>query len=372
MVLDKVTTRYVSLMITHKCNLNCVYCYEHFKNSQVIDVDSAKLYIQKAFEDTAKSGKYKALELGLMGGEPLLEFYKIKELCEWLWSQDWPLHYIVFSSTNGTLLTDAMKKWFSINRNRIVLGVSLDGSMSSQTSNRGQQSSKIDIDFFVKTWPNQGIKATISKESLRNLADDVIFIHKKGFETIYSNLAFGVDWDWEDLKVYRNQLLKLVDFYVAHPKLHRCSLLNLDLCSILDTSSNYKKYCGCGEGTILIDTDGREYPCPLFSPISLPKERIDSLKNLDFTNPDVFIDEKCRRCLLRSTCPKCYGMSYKQTGDPAFVPSFNCAAYKIQVLANCILQKKLLQNNQIAEEKITALCKVLDVLNLLFNHLSNN
>ena len=45
MVLDKATTRYVALMITHKCNLNCVYCYEKFKSTQTMDIDNAKKYI---------------------------------------------------------------------------------------------------------------------------------------------------------------------------------------------------------------------------------------------------------------------------------------------------------------------------------------
>ena len=45
MVLDKDTTRYVALMITRKCNLNCVYCYEKFKSTQTMDIDNAKKYI---------------------------------------------------------------------------------------------------------------------------------------------------------------------------------------------------------------------------------------------------------------------------------------------------------------------------------------
>ena len=102
MVLDKATTRYVALMITHKCNLNCVYCYEKFKSTQTMDIDNAKKYIVNIFDETVRSGKYKALELSMMGGEPLLEFEKIKEISEWMWSREWPLKYILIASTNGT------------------------------------------------------------------------------------------------------------------------------------------------------------------------------------------------------------------------------------------------------------------------------
>ena len=53
-------------------------------------------YIINIFDETVRSGKYKALELSMMGGEPLLEFEKIKEISEWMWSREWPLKYIIF------------------------------------------------------------------------------------------------------------------------------------------------------------------------------------------------------------------------------------------------------------------------------------
>lgn len=368
MVLDKATTRYVALMITHKCNLNCVYCYEKFKSTQVMDVDDAKEYILKIFDDTVRTGRYKAVELSMMGGEPLLEFEKIKEISEWMWSREWPLQYILFASTNGTLLTDSMKQWFCTHKDRFVLGLSLDGTKESQISNRGQLASAVDIDFFVRTWPQQSIKATISSESLRHLADDVIHIHRKGFKIIYANLAYGVDWEWEKLSVFKDQLLKLVNFYLEHPDMSRCSLLNLDLGSILDCSGTYEKYCGCGEGTVLIESDGTVYPCPVFSPITQPKERLEALKTLDFNDPATFIGNKCKQCLLHKGCNKCYGMSFLLTGNPSYVSPFHCAAYKIQVLANCILQQKLMECKLLKTQDTKSMAYILNVMKIIFNH----
>lgn len=77
MVLDKATTRYVSLMMTYSCNLNCTYCYEQFKSSHTMSVAMAKQQIAQVFDETIKQGKYEALELSFMGGEPLLEFEKL-------------------------------------------------------------------------------------------------------------------------------------------------------------------------------------------------------------------------------------------------------------------------------------------------------
>lgn len=343
MVLDKATTRYVSLMLTHRCNLNCSYCYEQFKSAKTMSIDVAKSQITKAFCETRADSRYKALELSFMGGEPLMEFENIRILSEWCWQQDWGLPYIIFASTNGTLLTDEMKEWFYENRERIVLGISLDGSLDMQKTNRGELASKIDIDFFLKSWPLQGIKATISRETLATLADGVKFLHQTGFEQIYANLAYGVEWTDEDLGIYKDQLLNLVDYYLLLPEINRCSLLSLDLTEIVDLSLTHVKHCGCGTGTTLIDVDEQVYPCPVFSPCTLPNDKLDGLKDINFNDITQFIPSECKNCVIHRACPKCYGMNYLLTGKVNSFNRFGCKAFKIQVLANCYLQERLLK-----------------------------
>ncbi|WP_448779832.1 radical SAM protein [Bacteroides congonensis] len=362
MVFEKATTRYVSLMLTHQCNLNCTYCYEQFKSVEVMSSEQAKTYIKEAFTKTSLLPKYKALELSFMGGEPLLRFDVIKEVAEWTWRQQWPLPYIFFASTNGTLLTSVMKDWFQSHADRIVLGISLDGDFSMQEMNRGHLAAQIDSDFFCSTWPNQGIKATISKKTLPYLAHGIIHLQQQGFNTIYANLAYGVFWQEYDLQIYSEQLLLLKDFYVANPHLQRCSLLNLDLTELIDSSFSYSKHCGCGEGTLLIDVDGKEYPCAVFSPISLPKERIDALSSIDFSDIDSFVADECRKCLLYRACPKCYGMNFLHTGNLVTHNAFYCAAFKIQVLVNCILQEALLQHGLVENERMHEVYSVLKLL----------
>lgn len=347
MVLDKATTRYVSLMMTYSCNLNCTYCYEQFKSSHTMSVAMAQKQIAQVFDDTIKQGKYKALELSFMGGEPLLEFEKIKLLSEWCWQQEWGIPYILFASTNGTLLNQEMKEWFYKNRDKIVLGISLDGTLGMQATNRGDLASKIDIDYFLNTWPLQGIKMTVSKETLPFLSEGVIFLHEKGFQQIYANLAYGIDWNDADLNIYKEQLLVLVKYYSEHLNLKPCSLLSLDLTQIIDLSCSYAKHCGCGEGTSLINIDGKTYPCPVFSPSTLPRELLEGLDKIDFTDVLTFVPQPCRRCVLHRACPKCYGMNYLHAGKVDYFNAFNCRAYKIQVLANCILQQELLENKKI-------------------------
>lgn len=306
-----------------------------------MSIDVAKSQITKAFCETSADSRYKALELSFMGGEPLVEFEKIRTLSEWCWQHNWDIPYILFASTNGTLLTDEMKAWFYENRKRIVLGISLDGSLDMQAQNRGVLASKIDIDFFLKTWPLQGIKATVSKETLPSLAKGVLFLHERGFQQIYVNLAYGLEWTEQELSIYKEQLLNLVDYYIAHPELKRCSLLSLDLTELVDFSLSHVKHCGCGEGTSLVDIDGSEYPCPVFSPSTMREDILEALKDIDFTDINKFVPEECRNCILHRACPKCYGMNFLKTGKINYFNRFGCKAFKIQVLANCILQEQL-------------------------------
>lgn len=47
------TTRVCTLMITHICNLNCIYCFEKFKSNNPHDkmsIDTAKKYSLKKYK----------------------------------------------------------------------------------------------------------------------------------------------------------------------------------------------------------------------------------------------------------------------------------------------------------------------------------
>jgi uncharacterized protein len=68
----------LSIILTHQCNLRCNYCYESIKNNQTISIDVAKNIICKYLN----SEEYDEIEIDFFGGEPFLEFQKMKEICE--------------------------------------------------------------------------------------------------------------------------------------------------------------------------------------------------------------------------------------------------------------------------------------------------
>lgn len=122
--------RTLMLMVTSSCNLNCVYCYESHKTSHKMDFDTAKRAILDVFDETGFDG----VSIQFMGGEPLLAFPLIKDVSEWLWSKNIKYPYSLFAATNGTLLNEDMKVWFTANKHRISLGLSFDGDVNESNS----------------------------------------------------------------------------------------------------------------------------------------------------------------------------------------------------------------------------------------------
>ena len=72
--------RLLVLSMTEDCNLACSYCYEHHKNKSCMPVETAIQAITDCFRDN----DYDELEINFFGGEPLLEFANIAQICEWL------------------------------------------------------------------------------------------------------------------------------------------------------------------------------------------------------------------------------------------------------------------------------------------------
>ncbi|NVO10327.1 MAG: 4Fe-4S cluster-binding domain-containing protein [Bacteroidales bacterium] len=351
----------IMLMLTYECNLNCVYCYEKKKHpSKTMPLETAKCIIEKIFAENDKVCE--EIEFDFMGGEPLLEFDRMKEIAEWMWSCTWNKPYILYATTNGTLLNDGMKAWFIQHKERIVLGLSYDGSPEMQNQNRNSSAVNIDIKYFITTWPFQPFKMTLSKETVGQLYKGVTYLHRVGMHKVHANLAFGLDWTLKTLDAFAKQLVLLIDFYVVNPELERVSLLNLDV-TVIFHKTDAPKYCGTGSGTELVDYDGRVFPCHIISPVTLSTEQLKVIAQVDFENKSCFANPICETCMLVSICPNCYGMNLLHTGDLKKRFPVLCKGFIIQFMANCKLQAKLLTRKKELTEKEKKLAYALIIIN---------
>ena len=340
----------ITLVVTHQCNLNCTYCYEHHKNSRTMPAALAKEIVEK--ELTMDDG-IELVEFDFIGGEPLLEFDTVREVIEYTTARAYEKDYIFFITTNGVLLDEERKAWLREHADVLQIGLSLDGTKEMHDRNRSRSFDKIDLEFFRTVYPEESVKMTISKETLGSIAEGVIFCHDSGFE-VSCNLAYGIDWSEEaNRTVFSEQLKLLIEYYLAHPEVKPCSLLDVNrIKSISAQEDRSYRLCGAGYAMRAYDCDGTCYPCHFFLPICVGDEKAKKALTLDFSNyrlADDQIDEKCKTCYIRNACPTCYGNNYATTGDIYRRDMRLCEMNMLQFEAIAYFAVKRFENGQLGE-----------------------
>jgi radical SAM protein with 4Fe4S-binding SPASM domain len=331
-----VTERHVVFLLTEKCNLDCIYCYEKNKNknSKTLSVDFIKDKIRKEMSSDKISNKY---WFTFFGGEPLFEFETICEVVDWFLKENWASHsksVRFMADTNGTLLDNRMKKWFSTYRDHVTLSLSLDGTKSAHDLNRSNSYNNISrhFSFLRKNWPKQPVKMTIGPETIDQTYDGVLHIHSFGLEVEFDVLREDVWGDDESenraVAAWTEQLQKLIAFYSLHPEIPRPKVLNQKIEMLFDThSTENNPFCGAGKYLTCFTPDGIEYPCWRFSPLCVSEPLFD------ITGQSTSQNEICNSCPLVRICSTCPGNNYALTGSWSERTAFHCKFFKASLLA---------------------------------------
>ena len=329
--------RSLTLIVTERCDLSCVYCYEHNKTAKQMDFETAKQIIDKELVDL---DKYE-YSIEFFGGEPFLNFELIKQVVDYVLNNYYGRYYF-FATTNGTQVHGEVQEWLKKYRFAFTAGLSLDGNKIAHDLNRSNSFDKIDLDFFLELYPEQTVKMTISELSLPHLADSIRFLTEKGF-LISCNLAYMVDWlSPKNAQVLTEQLEKLIEYYLENPNVPKCNMMDFPielLAHPLSDKSVVNKYCGCGTHMMCYDMEGDCYPCQLFSKLSANEKAI---KSEDFViNEQLKIDNfpsECKVCYFQRICQYCLGSNYLSTNDIYKIDMDRCKLYKLIFKANAKLK----------------------------------
>jgi radical SAM protein with 4Fe4S-binding SPASM domain len=301
-----------------------------------MSLDLAKSIVQK---ELLNSDDFDEVEFDLFGGEPSLYFDIVKNLVEWTDGRFTKPH-IFFLETNGTLIHGEYQKWLTKYKEYVNVGISLDGTRESHNKNRCNSYDLIDIDFFVKTYPDQSIRMTICKDTIHNLSNDVIHLHNLGFKEVVSVFAHGVDWNLDNIEeILSRELMILCDYYINNPTIKECSIFNMNLESLVQ-KQKLTKWCGTGTNMIAYDVNGKTYPCHVFQPNTTEN---DSYNYIDFNCIEDFSDPDCAGCGIEAICPNCYGMNYIQNGDVLKRDKGLCNIVKITAKATSYLTAKKIE-----------------------------
>ena len=362
--------REITLCITESCNLNCTYCYENHKSKKVMNFEVAKKIID--FEMSVRDN-FDGVMFDLFGGEAFLNFPLIQMIVSYLENEY--AHSVkkwhCFITTNGTLVHDEIQTFLRQHKSSITCGLSLDGTKEFHNANRSNSFDKIDLAFFSELYSEQTVKMTISDLSLPHLADCVLFAHNQGFH-VACNLAYGIDWsNQEYVSILEQELMKLIEFYLEHPSVKPCSMLDESILKVAAKISASRE-CGAGQHMRAYDTEGICYACQFFMPISIGEDLAKKSLEIEWHGdiiPEEKLDVRCKECVLKSCCHICYGSNYASCGNIYIHEDNWCRLNKIIFKARAYFrvkqfEKGLLCGNEI-EQKATlqSAMIILDQLN---------
>lgn len=322
-----VPSNQVGFWFTSECNLGCTYCYIHEKSSETIAIEKTVEILSAHLTEPGEP-----VDLLVMGAEPLTHFDELKQLVEAICTRQWAREYHFVAATNGTLLTEEMKRWFIDHRDTVCLGLSYDGTDDDQDQNRSGSSGKVDKQFFLDNWPRQLWKVTISRETAPTIDKGLIAIHEMG-AAFTANPAYEEEyWSEEQIDQYALALYRLADYYIAHPEVEPCNLLsNLPKASAEPEKVRQPTACGAGVNLCFYDMQGAVYPCHMLSPLVLPEEQ--AIRGQYFAENADFEDPRCHSCALKLDCPACPGANYLYRGDIRLRDPFQCKAYQAELRA---------------------------------------
>ena len=273
-----------------------------------------------------------------------MNFKLIKAVVEWLHENPLRVPFVCYIITNGTLLDDAKREWFRKYKRIVWMGVSVDGTEEMQVQNRGIGKSTIDLAFFHELWPTQRFHMTVSQETLPNLAEGVLSLQRKGYPLEVS-LAQGIEWTEEDAVVFRSEMKKIGEAYLADETLEHINLFERYLATVDKPDVPQLKFCGTGTNMNTYDIDGVRYGCHMFTPIVLGKDAVPADK-INWSAKEEVEDARCTRCMLKTICPTCPGFNYRYRGCIRKRDMRGCLMTLAGVLSVCEFQLSVLSRKK--------------------------
>ena len=292
----------------------------------------------------------KKIEIGYFGGEPLLEFAKIKTINGLIKNhKEASNHPIEFQIvTNGTIFSDEIAVF--LNEMNISLVISCDGPPHVQNINRKYSNglpsaTKVEhtIHEAVSSINVLMVNAVYTPQTYRYLPETVDYFYNRGIRNIFLNPDFSARWTEKDAMSIHKVFLELGERYFRwycqeDPAI--ISFIDSKISLILNEGCNKSDMCSMGIREFAFTPDGKIFPCErlvfdgeknehcigtIETGIDYQKFRMSSFF-LKKVNPE------CLECSLRAYCMNWCGCSnFFSTGFYNRVGPFICAYEKAAI-----------------------------------------
>jgi uncharacterized protein len=338
------TTTDLAMDLSGSCNLNCVYCFEHFSSRTRGPVSRAT--IEAALDDLFSNAEASPLiNLHFSSGETLLRFDLLRNVVEQALSRaDAEGKRVAFYlNTNGTLLSKTIAKFLKEHyflvrisfdgpdRRHDALRPAKNGAPTSRKARRG-------LDLLLRHMPARFVVNAVLPTGDR-LGDVWRWARGEGIPFLHvikisAARGAGLALSAADLPAYRADLAAIardLASEAAHgqPKTRLYTLNTV----IWNHMRKIRKLRNCGAGGTLLNvaSDGKLYPCyrllghesACFGHVaSLDAAHLKDLRKqwFEYIAPDVDNRPVCRQCWARYLCGGgCYADSL-QFGDSHTAP----------------------------------------------------
>lgn len=281
------------LNVNNFCNLDCVYCYaqggDYGGPHERMTIGVGRRSFDRFFD------KYDEIStVQFFGGEPLLNWGVIDELCDYGWRRADELgrrRPVYTLSTNGTVFTPAIAEM--IRRYELKVTVSLDGPPEINDKLRISRSpSKSGITRLIEdnirelksltgqpvqvegTYTRLHVEERCSVNDVLDYISDTLGIGQLHMPLNVVTSAADVDtyalgpehFDYAS-RVYADAVARSIDSLVSDP-VTKLTLLRsaLDIVEpLLNPRPEVPSFiCPAGNGTIAVDSNGDVYPCFMF------------------------------------------------------------------------------------------------------------
>lgn len=360
------------MVITQKCNLDCVYCQanqgtrEHNMSSK-----TAKKTVDFIFQSPSR-----AITIEFQGGEPLMNWEIIKEVTEYAFekNKDAKKDLKITIVTNLSLM-DRDKLDF-IQKNKISLCTSFDGPKAIHDANRPKKyGSNYDdivkwLDIIKKEYKKIRMNAlvTLTKKSLTDPKGIVSEYIKNDLKSIHlrpANKMGKATHVWDDISYSVDEFLQFWYLAMGYIRMQRKKgvditerMVGIMLLKIMkENDPNYldlRSPCGASFGQIAYNYNGDIYVCDEARMLDDDLFKLGNVANMTLkgalkseTACSTFLASindqyVCNECVYKPYCGVCPVCNYAEHGNViAHIPSTSrCKIYKAQfdwVVENIII-----------------------------------
>lgn len=339
----------LTLLLTYNCNLACDYCFCGRKRKEDITEEDAKKSIDFFMKEADQE-----VNITFFGGEPLLQVKLIQKLidyCKETYS-DRLIHYSM--TTNGVLLTKENVKL--ITENQISVTLSMDGMRESHDLHRHFVDGTPSWDIIMNNIQQNGLdkdlvvmRLTFTRHNVKELANNVISMHKLGFKYLAYYPAADKDdyYTEEDIQVFNQQIDLLADYaYQCYQENHPIKMMWFNR-SIKSHINGGCARCMDGVNQIAITPDGYIFPCNRvdFNDMSLClgniTDGIDRTKQEWYKGEITKGDPECEDCALKKRCQGCHIENFQLSGKSWQIPWHYCMMNQYVIRKSDELAEKL-------------------------------